>query len=169
MIRIFRKTTRWESRSVILRSAGNGIESGKGSLRSSPPGQTGETCELDPSTLRGVAPGIADLSPLSQSSFSRTMRRDRQDTKGRRAQEQRRDAGLLFQDLRQTRLVESAVGTVHPAGGAESTLLFSGGGEGGAILLLTSCSVVRTITSLIGYLWRTVEITIRPLRLQCRR
>lgn len=56
---------------------------------------------------------------------------------------------------------ESATGVAHHRG-CDSTLLSRGGRARLAF------DVVRTITSLIGYLWGAVEITIQPSRLQNR-
>lgn len=96
--------------------------------------QTGETCELDSSTrdTNGETTGIANLSPLSQSSFSRTMRQDKQDTEGRQACRNKEGCLALFYDLRETRPVEQRTQRIPCiAEGAESTLLSAGGGGGG--------------------------------------
>lgn len=95
MIRIFCKTTRWEiplSHSTLGRQRGWKWQRLIKKFLSQ---QTQETCELDPSTrdTNGKATGIANLS---QSSFSCTMRQDRQEYRGETGmREQRKMSGSL--------------------------------------------------------------------------
>lgn len=108
------------------------------------------------------------LSPLSQSSFSRTMRRDRQGTEGRQASRNKEGCRALFHDLRKMGPpVENAERVLCIAEGAESTLLSAG--EGGANLAFDVVQR-RAYDHESDWLFMTHSENYNPpLRLQCQR
>lgn len=137
--------------------------------------QEGGKGERGERSRRETRQSIADLPPFltnSQSSFRRTMWRDGpRVTRGGWRAGTKKDT--LCSLLRPWENVESAVRGHYAIGeGAESTLPFVGGGGGGEGAQLCfwrrTASCVRS-RGLIGYLWRALAITIRPLRLRCWR